>query len=68
MWVGGEELIFFDVWIIIVIYKDLGEEVKAGWFREDFYYRFLGLMIELFLFRDCGNDVFLLANLFLKEF
>jgi transcriptional regulator with PAS, ATPase and Fis domain len=66
--VGGEEPIPFDARIIIATHKDLGEEVKAGRFREDLYYRLLGLTIELPPLRDRGNDVFLLANSFLKEF
>lgn len=66
--VGGEEPISFDARIIIATHKDLGEEVKAGRFREDLYYRLLGLTIELPPLRDRGNDVILLANAFLKEF
>jgi DNA-binding NtrC family response regulator len=66
--VGGEEPIPFDARIIIATHKDLGEEVKAGRFREDLYYRLLGLTIELPPLRDRGNDVLLLANSFLKEF
>lgn len=66
--VGGEEPIAFDARIIIATHKDLAEEVKAGRFREDLYYRLLGLTIELPPLRERGNDVLLLANAFLKEF
>jgi DNA-binding NtrC family response regulator len=66
--VGGEESIPFDARVIIATHKDLGEKVKQGRFREDLYYRLLGLTIELPPLRERGNDVILLANAFLKAF
>lgn len=66
--VGGEEVIHFDARIIIATHKNLGEEVKAGHFREDLYYRLLGLSIDLPPLRDRGNDVLLMGDFFLREF
>ena len=53
---------------IIATHKDLGEEVKKGNFREDLYYRLLGLNIDLPPLRERGNDIILLAQYFLNEF
>ncbi|NRB48153.1 MAG: sigma-54-dependent Fis family transcriptional regulator [Saprospiraceae bacterium] len=66
--VGGEKPIPFDARIIIATHKDLGEEVRKGRFREDLYYRLLGLNIKLPLLMERGNDILLLAQAFLDRF
>lgn len=66
--VGGEQSIKFDVRIIIATHKNLVEEVKKGNFREDLYYRLLGLNIPLPSLRERGNDIILLAQHFLNDF
>ncbi|TXB62432.1 sigma-54-dependent transcriptional regulator [Phaeodactylibacter luteus] len=66
--VGGEEPIPFDARIIIATHRDLAQEVKEGRFREDLYYRLLGLTIELPPLRERGHDIILLAHFFLKSF
>lgn len=66
--VGGEKPIPFDARIIIATHKDLGEEVRKGRFREDLYYRLLGLNIKLPLLMERGNDILLLAQSFLDKF
>ncbi len=66
--VGGNRLIPIDVRIIVATHRNLAEEVKSGRFREDLYYRLLGLPIELPPLRERGNDVLLLANYFLDAF
>lgn len=66
--IGGSETIKLDVRIIVATHRNLGEEVKKGNFREDLYYRLLGLPIELPPLRDRGNDILLLAKFFLKQF
>ncbi len=45
--VGGSETIKVDVKIILATKKDLEEEVKAGRFREDLYYRIKVIQIPL---------------------
>ncbi|MBX2875015.1 MAG: sigma-54 dependent transcriptional regulator [Saprospiraceae bacterium] len=66
--VGGEKPIPFDARIVIATHKDLGEEVRRGRFREDLYYRLLGLNIKLPLLMERGNDILLLAQAFLDRF
>jgi len=66
--VGGNEKVTLDVRIIIATHKDLASEVKNGNFREDLYYRVIGLPIELPPLRERGNDILILAKHFLTEF
>ena len=66
--IGGNQVIKLDVRIIAATHKDLAEEVKAGRFREDLYYRLLGLPIHLPPLRERGNDVLLIAKHFLDQF
>ncbi len=66
--IGGNQVIKLDVRIISATHKDLAEEVKAGRFREDLYYRLLGLPIQLPPLRERGNDVILIARHFLDQF
>ena len=66
--VGGNETINIDVRIIIATNKDLHEEVGKKLFREDLYYRLLGLPIELPPLRNRGNDKMLLSKYFIKVY
>ena len=66
--VGGNETIKFNSRLIVATNKNLAEEVKNGNFREDLYYRILGLPIQLPPLRDRGNDVLVLAKFFINEF
>jgi DNA-binding NtrC family response regulator len=66
--VGGNATIKFDARVIVATNKDLAQEVKRKNFREDLYYRLLGLPIELPPLRDRGNDILILAKHFLEEF
>ncbi len=66
--VGGNEKVKLDIRLIIATHKSLPEEVKKGNFREDLYYRIIGLPIELPPLRDRGNDVLILAKFFADEF
>ena len=65
---GGSAKIKFDARLIIATHKDLAQEVKKGTFREDLYYRIIGLPIELPPLRDRGNDTLLLAKYFIDLF
>jgi DNA-binding NtrC family response regulator len=66
--VGGKERIKFNARLIIATHKDLAQEVKKGNFREDLYYRIIGLPIELPPLRDRGNDKLLLTKYFMDLF
>lgn len=65
--VGGNKSIPFDVRLMTATHKNLAEEVKKGNFREDLYFRIIGLPIELPPLRERENDLFLLAKHFIKE-
>lgn len=66
--IGGNELVKLDVRIIVATHRDLAEEVRKGNFREDLFYRVMGLPVELPPLRERGNDILLLAKFFLDEF
>ena len=65
---GGQEVVPLDVRIIVATHKNLESEVSAGNFREDFYYRIIGLPIVLPPLRERGEDILLLAKYFLDAF
>ncbi len=66
--IGGNEVVKLDVRIITATHRNLAEEVKKGNFREDLFYRLLGLPIHLPPLRDRDNDVILIANHLLENF
>lgn len=66
--VGGNERIKLDVRLIVATHQDLAEKVKKNEFREDLYYRVMGLPILLPPLRERGNDVLILAKYFIDEF
>lgn len=62
--VGGNGSLKIDVRLVVATHKNLKEEKDKGNFREDLYYRLLGLTIELPPLRSRGNDILLLAKYF----
>ena len=54
--------------IIVATNRNLQEAVLKNTFRQDLYYRFYGLSIELPPLRDRGNDVVVLAKHFIASF
>ncbi|MFD1293698.1 sigma-54-dependent transcriptional regulator [Lutibacter holmesii] len=66
--VGGNENIKLDVRLIVATHNNLVEEVRKGAFREDLFFRIMGLPIELPPLRDRGNDILILSKYFLNEF
>ncbi len=66
--VGGNKTIKFDVRLITATHKDLKEEIKNGNFRQDLYYRVVGLPIELPPLRARDQDVLILAKHFVDQY
>lgn len=65
--VGGEEEFAVDVRIVSASNKKLGDEVAAGRFREDLYYRLDVVELALPPLRDRSEDIPRLANYFLDQ-
>ncbi|MBI3002540.1 MAG: sigma-54-dependent Fis family transcriptional regulator [candidate division NC10 bacterium] len=66
--VGGTESLRVDVRIIAASNKDLEEEIRAGRFREDLYYRLNVIPFDVSPLRQRREDLPLLAAYFLKQF
>jgi len=66
--VGGSKKVKLDIRVIVATHRNLLEEVQNGTFRQDLYYRLLGLPIELPPLRQRGADILLLSTYFLNEF
>ncbi|WP_457574581.1 sigma-54-dependent transcriptional regulator [Desulfolithobacter sp.] len=66
--IGGERSINLDVRIVAATHRDLHEEVTAGLFRQDLFYRLDVLQIQLPPLRKRRQDIVVLANHFLRRF
>jgi two-component system response regulator AtoC len=66
--VGGNSVTKINVRIVVATHKNLLEEVKNKNFREDLYYRLIGLPILLPPLRERGNDILILAKHFIDGF
>jgi DNA-binding NtrC family response regulator len=65
---GSNKMIPIDVRIIVATHRDLKQEVRNGNFRDDLYYRLMGVSIDLPPLRERGNDIVILAKTFADEF
>jgi len=66
--VGGREDIAVDTRIVAATNVDIQKSISDGKFREDLYYRIGVITIELPPLRERGEDIELLANIFLRRF
>lgn len=66
--IGSNEIIKINARIIVATHRNLKEEIAKGNFREDLYYRLLGLPIALPPLRDRDNDILLIAKFFIDHF
>ena len=66
--VGGHSSVRVDVRILAATNKDLSEEIKAGRFREDLFFRLNVIPLAVPPLRERGNDVIRLAEHFISEF
>jgi two-component system, NtrC family, response regulator AtoC len=65
--VGGEEEIPVDVRVVAATNRDPEEAMENGVLREDLYYRLAQFPIRIPPLRERGDDVLLLAQVFLAE-
>ena len=66
--VGSNKTLTADVRLVAATNKNLEEQVKAGKFREDLFFRLRVVEIELPPLRERVGDIPLLAQSFLREF
>jgi DNA-binding NtrC family response regulator len=65
---GGISKIKLDFRLVVATHKNMAEEVKKGNFREDLYYRIVGLPLILPPLRERKEDVLLLTQHFLTAY
>lgn len=66
--VGGEKTISVDVRVVAATNRNLENEVKAGRFREDLFYRLNVVRIQIPSLRERKDDIPLLMHNFLREY
>jgi DNA-binding NtrC family response regulator len=66
--IGGHNLIKVDARLIVATNLNLEDEVEKGNFRQDLYFRLLGLPIFIPPLRERGNDTLVLSKYFADEF
>ena len=64
---GGTETIRVDVRVLTATHRDLREEISAGRFREDLYYRLNVVTVSVPPLRDRRDEILALARFFLEK-
>ena len=64
---GGSRALEVDVRVISATHRNLAEEIGAGRFREDLFYRLRVVTLELPALREHKEDLALLAGAFLEQ-
>jgi two-component system NtrC family response regulator len=65
--VGGNRPVTLDVRLVAATNRDLGEEIRAGRFREDLYYRLAVVSLHVPSLRQRREDIPALADHFLRK-
>lgn len=66
--IGENQMRDIDVRVITATHKDLRQEIQAGRFREDLYFRLNVISVRIPPLRERREDIYLLADFFLKKF
>jgi two-component system NtrC family response regulator len=66
--IGGREEIPVDVRVVCATHQTLKDQIAAGGFREDLYYRIAEIVVEIPPLRARTGDVTLLAHDFVQRF
>jgi len=66
--IGGTRTLYSDFRLITATNRNLSDEVKAGRFREDLFYRLNVIPFEIPPLRERPEDIFLLSRHFLTQF
>jgi len=66
--IGGHQIVKVEARLLVATNRNLADEVQNGNFRQDLYYRLLGMPIFLPALKERGNDILLLAKYFVDAF
>jgi two-component system NtrC family response regulator len=66
--VGGREEVPVDVRVVCATHQSLKDQIAAGRFREDLYYRLAEIVVDIPPLRARRGDVTLLAHHFVRQF
>ncbi len=66
--VGGDADVTVDLRVVAATHRDLQQQIGAGKFREDLFYRLSGVPIQMPPLRDREEDIGALAENFIQRF